>query len=511
MTVESRGVGVLIAAIVLLAPSPSRAQDRCVAAIRGLAAQSPRARIRELRDARVHHDVIGDGASCVRDSAALVVRALALGPYRARGAIHWPEVRSAFLGGVADARTDGAMWSGRGANLQLSGGASLDVGALHVLVAPALWWSENRWFDVYGSRDTSRNVFASPWYSGDYSMDFPLRFGAAPFVTLDPGESAIWGEWKNVRAGVSTSTQGWGPGLRGRLLLGQDAPGIPRFFAGSLAPLMTPAGSISAVTFLGRLVESRFFDFDPANDTRWLWGLTAAYSPGQSGIATFGFTNGVMWSEAPGRTSEMMTTLYAEVRSPQETGRAWLEVGRMGLPPLGEFLRVPYSGIAYLAGFEYGAPVGRGVVLVSAEAANLEQPTDNRDARPQDFYTSDEIAHGWSHRGRPLGTAGPGTQSQWLGVDWVAGRWSSGVFGERVRWHEDAFLREYLPYPNRHDVSLRFGIKAGAVFGQYEATMELSTGKRLNYLFQNGSYIPGLPTVDVRIPQLRVRFVPISR
>jgi hypothetical protein len=216
------------------------------------------------------------------------------------------------------------------------------------------------------------------------------------------------------------------------------------------------------------------------------------------------------WFEGP---VNQMATVYLQARSTSDAFRGWLEIGRMGhLPSLRRLFTVPYAGIAYLAGFEHATRFQRGALLVSAEVINLEQPRDVRGEQPRDFYSSIDVPQGWTHRGRPLGVAtGPGTQSQWLSFDWIATRWSLGLFGERVRWNEDALLREYLAYANRHDVSLRAGFKAGATLLGYEASLEVSTGKRFNYLFQNGTYIPGFQTVDIAIPQLRLSVTPLGR
>ena len=104
---------------------------------------------------------------------------------------------------------------------------------------------------------------------------------------------------------------------------------------------------------------------------------------------------------------------------------------------------------------------------------------------------------------------GPGGNSQWVSLDWVTPTRSVGFFVERVRWNEDAFIRQYLPYLNRHDVTMRVGIRGGTVYRGQEVNVELSGGKRINYLFQNGSYIPGFNTVDVTLSELRVSITPL--
>ena len=99
----------------------------------------------------------------------------------------------------------------------------------------------------------------------------------------------------------------------------------------------------------------------------------------------------------------------------------------------------------------------------------------------------------------------------WVAIDRLTSRWSLGMYGERVRWNNDALYREYLAYPNRHDVSLRAGVRAGARWLGYDALLDASWGRRINYLFQNSTYLPSYRTVDVRVPQLRFSLTPLVR
>ena len=143
---------------------------------------------------------------------------------------------------------------------------------------------------------------------------------------------------------------------------------------------------------------------------------------------------------------------------------------------------------------------------------NLEQGISVAERPGHDFYTGIATPQGWTQRGQLLGAGtGPGGQSQWVAIDRLTSRWSIGMYGERVRWNNDALYREYLAYPNRHDVSLRAGIRAGARGLGYDALLDVSWGRRINYLFQNATYLPGYRTVDVRIPQLRFSLSPRDR
>jgi hypothetical protein len=247
-------------------------------------------------------------------------------------------------------------------------------------------------------------------------------------------------------------------------------------------------------------------------------GFNLAWSPDSTGDFAVGLAHASMRTGSPYShgvrklhgPSDQMNSLYARVQAPSDGLRAWFEVARADtLASLRQFVRVPYQGLSYLVGISQAIQLHSSSLLLSAEAADLEQYTDVRGTPTQDFYTSRDIPQGWTQRGVLLGDGiGPGGNSQYVALDWVGATRSAGFFVERVRWNEDAFLRQYLPYLNRHDVTMRLGVRGGTTYRDQEVNVELSAGKRINYLFQNGSYFPGYNTVDVTLSQLRVSVTP---
>jgi hypothetical protein len=503
--------------------SPAYAQATCVAGARQLSTLSPRERLATV-DAprRADRDVIGDASACLVQPASLsTVFSGNIAGYPLHIAVQPTIVRSAFLGGVDDPRDDGPAWNGRGANYFVRSGVSADVAWVHAVVAPELWYAQNKPFELFPSGSTTRNSFASPWYVAPNSIDLPSRFGAEAFSELDLGESAVWASVGPIDAGTSASTQRWGPGERGTLIIGPDAPGIPRVFVRTSRPLVTRVGAFSGAWFVGTLTESRFFDDSTSNDRRGISALNLAWSPSDSSAFVVGIAHGAQRAGNYFTSSsdslkkihgpvQQINEIYAQFRDPLTGIRAWTEIGRAGaLPKEQQFFAIPYQGLAYVVGADRALFSRRGTVLVSFEAANLEQPTDIRGETKQDFYTSADIPQGWTQRGQLLGySTGPGSNSQYLSVDWIARGWSLGAFTERVRWNEDAFIRQYQPYPNRHDVTIRGGLRGGIVWRGTEFSLEGGIGHRLNYLFQNATFLPGYRTVDVSVPSLRFAISP---
>ncbi len=132
------------------------------------------------------------------------------------------------------------------------------------------------------------------------------------------------------------------------------------------------------------------------------------------------------------------------MQAPDDGLRAWVEIGGAGaLPGMRQFMTVPYQGITYRFGAERAIAMHGGTLLLTGEAADLEQPTDIRGQATQDFYTSSDIPQGWTQRGQILGDGiGPGGQSQWFAVDWVTPK----PFDGRVH-RTGAVERRRIPAP----------------------------------------------------------------
>ncbi|MDP1858506.1 MAG: hypothetical protein Q8K82_07545 [Gemmatimonadaceae bacterium] len=440
-----------------------------------------------------------------------------------------PDVRVARSDGVPDTRADGALWAGRGSSTLVRAGVTFDWSVLHLAILPELWTSENRPFDFLPGTDPARVSLSSPFYVDRNSLDLPSRMGRDRTTQITPGQSAVWLEAKSWAVGWSSSNLWWGSGVRDALFIGPNAGGIPRTFVRTTRPIQTRAGRLSAEYFFGYVTESRFFDRDPDNDKRSLSAAALTWSPSASENVVVGIARGVMrrspdstastgraiadaWLSASPEAVDKMVALFARVVLPRSGLRAFAELARASPIVVRDLLTVPQEGLAYQVGVERLLRGRRAKWLLHVEAMNLEQGISVTDRPSRDFYTGNATPQGWTQRGQLLGAGiGPGGQSQWVSADRIAARWSLGLYGERVRWNNDALYREYLPFPNRHDVTLTAGVRAGLRAIGYDAMLDASWGRRINYLFQNNSYLPGYRTVDVRIPQLRLTLTPVAR
>ena len=454
------------------------------------------------------------------------------------GALHlqWPSVQLVAAEGIPESRSDGALWAGRGLSTLVRMGAAFQAGPLHLALAPELWGSANRPYDLLRStalmddstRWAPRSPLASPFYYGPHTLDLPSRLGVLPLRVVAPGQSAAWLSGRGVDAGVSTSNSWWGPGVRDGLLLGPGASGIPRVFLRTTRPLRTRTGSWRGEWFVGTLTESRWFDQETANDRRSIGALRIEWSPNgtpglilgaaravqsvQQGALPFShFTD--VWRSTTAIGADQMAALFASLTTPGMRTYAEVVTAR---PPsaLEAFLAGPADDLGYQLGVERRLVRAGTVWLLHAEVMNTDPGISRRDRPARDFYAGASVPHGWTQRGQLLGAGiGPGGSSQWLAVDRMGKRISVGAYAERVRWNNEVLPRLYLPTIFRHDVTVRGGVRASVrqsrVGVPYLLSLDASWGTRLNYLFQNTTWIRDFRTVDVRVPQLRLTVTPV--
>jgi len=415
------------------------------------------------------------------------------------------------LSALAGPRVDGAMWAGRGLSVLGRVGFYVDVNRFHLALVPEVWRAENRPFFVLPNLDPTRSRYASPFYTAPASIDWPIRMGADPILQFGLGQSAFWYQADRWMLGWSSSALSWGP-ARTPLLMSANADGVPRVFASTARPLAPRAGLWTALVVSGELVRSRVFDRDISNDRRSLNFLGVTWTPRDSSAVTLGLARAVsnlqsartardlvaaLARQSPSTHDELLS-FFVRVQRPDGRLRGWVELVHQGPLRLRELLTESRAELGYTFGVEAADRRAKGSVLYLAEVANVEQSRTIADREVHDFYSGFGTPHGWTNRGQMLGAGmGPGGQSQFLSADWIATRWSVGGLLERIRWGEDALYKQYLPYPNRHDVTVRAAVRAGVSRGTLEYQMELSWGRRVNYLFQNAEYIRDYRSVDV--------------
>ncbi|HEY0021077.1 MAG TPA: capsule assembly Wzi family protein [Longimicrobium sp.] len=450
-----------------------------------------------------------------------------------------PEARLVHNSNLPFSLNQGGMHAGRGANLLVSAGVRAHAGPVSVTLFPRFIREGNREFQtlVYAG-DEARSPFASPWHWGIESADLPLRFGRRSRIRAGLGESAVTVTAGAVRAGASTESQWWGPGVRNALVLSSNAGGFPHLFLATSRPLRTRAGTVEARWILGRLSQSAYFD-TLTNRPRALSGVVATLQPAFDPGLTLGFARTVYGpaggagrafdafrgvghpnvtaagdtARAPGEGRDQVASVFFRWVFPASGLEAYGEWARTDLPSsLRDLLEQPDRSQGYTVGAQWAAPAGAGLVRVQAEATTLEQ-TPRAGKRVASFYTSRAVPQGYTHRGQVLGAAiGPGGSGQWLAADYVRPGWRAGALAGRIRWENDAMYRlAPQPSPNAHDVSVFAGARGAYRVGPFDLAAELVVGRRANYLFQNVATGTERRTVDVPNRTLTLTLSPAPR
>jgi hypothetical protein len=474
-----------------------------------------------------------DSAAAAADSVADAAATPLPRPMPVRVHAILPSVTAVRNSDLPVSMNDGLLWAGRGWNVLAAAGVRISAGPVTLVLAPQVAHSQNEAFFIFPGRDSTRSAFSSPWYAQGRSADLPLRFGNEAITVWDWGQSSIGVRAKGVVAGAATENQWWGPGYRNAIVLSNNAPGFPHLFVRTASPRRTLLGEVEAKWVLGGLTRSLYFDDDSSRDGRSFNGFIGTLRPADPitiGVARAVYarsSGGAIASHAfdflfrggsrvpagdsvASRGGEQVTSVFARWVSPADGAEVYAEWARAALPGSPrDFLAAPNHTQGYTLGGQWARPAGRGAVWLQGELTYLEPSPTIRSRYTPGFYTSAAVVEGYTQRGQVLGAAiGPGSSSQWLGLDYMAPAWRVGVFGSRVRWHEDAhnLLRNPAGEQRRsrsHDVSVEAGVRGGLQLRGWDLSAQLGVSNRFNYLFQNPDVPYGLPENPGDISDIR--------
>ncbi len=223
---------------------------------------------RELKKL-IPKDSLNSWASRLRDDSKSS-RGIRYGLIQPTAAIHY---NSAFAYGS----NDGPIWAGRGLTSSVQAGFHASMGPLSLTFAPMAFRAENQAFDILPTDRKGPASFGNPQFAG---VDRPQRFGTTPYSKFDLGQSSFRIDLPFVSAGVSTANEAWGPGQEFPVILGNNAAGFPRIFAGTSEPLNIFIAKVQAHVVWGELFQS---DFSPVTGSQ---DYTSRAEPGTRRFAT---------------------------------------------------------------------------------------------------------------------------------------------------------------------------------------------------------------------------------
>lgn len=421
----------------------------------------------------------------------------------------FPSVSMIKNTGFPDDRNNGALWAGRGSNVQVSAGVAFRHGRLSGAIIPGFYYQENLDFEIVTAmQPPGYSHFIHPWHPG--RIDWPQRFGRDRFSSFDLGQSHLRYEDRGLALTLATENLWLGPAQRYPLLLGNTAPGFAHIAFGTARPHDIRIGALEARAFWGRLEESPWFDGDRTNDRRVIAGFSAELQPWALPGLYLGFTRIHVVPSAGLSFGRKFIAPFFEVGGDDGTltdhpGYRLLGLsGRWVFPEAGfefygewatrahwsgirDFLREPGRGQAFMVGFQHVSAAGRRWVRTYGELVQLGGSAHlPQYGGPISFYTDPRVPQGHTHRGQLLGTSiGPGSDAQILGIDLITGWTTIGVFAERIRRDEDSYFTYWTRYYGRdaHDVALRAGIRQTLFFGPFSLGWELVSEDRRNRTF----------------------------
>jgi len=415
-----------------------------------------------------------------------------------------------------------AAWYGRGNTTELSGGVYVTSDYFTIHLNPKFVYVQNQ--DFLRSRFIRRDSDGNPLYEPENlgpAFDNPFRFGPDSFSTFDLGYSSIRFHYKDFETGISTEPLWWGPVNRYPLIMSNNAPGIPHAFIGTRNPVSIPyLGHIQMQWIMGYPRESDYYDGAGAGETRFTNALNFAYSPVIFPNLTIGLTrvfhlyeeDGFHFSNVtrmfdPFSRSRVVRTqgddeirqdrnqtasAYFHLQLPEANAEIYAEYYREDHSyDFRDFINQPHHNSGYAFGFQKISYVP----LVEFIKTNLEitnlTTSQLRQVRHQTFfYTHSRIRQGHTNRGQILGAAiGPGSNSQFFGLDAYQSDYKFGFFVQRVVDNDNFHFREGSASLSptefgdyfRHRVDLNVGLNFLYGPGPFYLNSRLVWTKAYNY------------------------------
>lgn len=434
-------------------------------------------------------------------------------PRRAQIRLLRPDAKIYYNSTFPVTTADGPTWAGRGVTGELKLGVVMDVGRVHLQLAPHLFLAENAPFALAPNGLVGRRAFADARFPS--TIDAPQRFGSRSYGRIDGGNSTLSLRLPGVALGVSTAAQAWGPGREYPLVLSGNSGGFPHGFIGTSTPLNLGIFSLHTRIVAGTLKQSGFSPVDTGNTKRWASaGVVTIIPRGLRGLE-FGFTRFVQAKATGNIPTPTEAGRVFQRAAPDNVGNLasenqvasmffrWAFPGK-GFELYGEYskedytidfrrlLQYPDDLRAYAFGLQrvlQNKP--QQVDLLRFELVNAELSSSNRGERgdletrtlyqPFPPYLHGEVRQGHTNNGLFLGSAQAYGGAAWrLGFDRYHPKGRSSFIIERT------LRMDWLPVLNladrgvRPDVIWAIGAEALRFKGRRELAATVQTGINLN-------------------------------
>ena len=435
--------------------------------------------------------------------------------------LHSPIIQNTTNSRFPFGENNGAAWYGRGNSTEFRGGLYITSTYLTINFYPHIIHQDNTDF-LYPRFISRRGGDVRYLHEGiGNSLDAPFRFGPESFTTFDWGNSSIRLHYNQFETGISTEPLWWGPAIQYPLVMSNNAPGIPHFFLASREPISIPYfGSIQFRWMFGYPEESEYFDGVGSGETRFTNAANFAYTPPFFENLTVGLTRVYHVFEEDGFDLRNLSLVFDPVRRSSLVSRQGedgtrqrrnqtasvyfhLLIPEANAEIYAEFFREDHSydfrdlfvQPNHNSAYTFGLQKISHVPIVDFIKTNLEftnlTASQLQQVRPQTFfYTHSRIRQGHTNRGQILGAAiGPGSNSQFFGMDAYRSNYKFGVFVQRVVDNDNFHFREGSASLSptefgdyfRHRVDLNLGLNFLYGPGSFYLNSRLVWTKAYNY------------------------------
>lgn len=428
--------------------------------------------------------------------------------------IYNPILANTYNSNLPYGGNNSAAWYGRGWTTELQAGGWITSDYLTVTFRPHLSLQQNKSFGK--PRFIPINSEGEPIYRSIIpGIDKPFRFGSDSYTTIDLGQSSVRLHYRQLEAGISKENLWWGPGVQYALLMSNNAPGVKHAFLGTQSPIPLPLnlGKIEFRLIGGWPEDSKYYSGINSDRQRFMSGTNFIYSPSilrglhlgfsrivheyvpAEGLSFDNFVSSLNFGDrqtSSSDTQNQLVSVYFRWVFPESNAEIYGEYFREdSFFDMRDLFLEPDHDRAYTIG---GQKIIRSNWInffkVNLEINNLV-PNRVDEVRPQTYYyTHSRIRQGHTNKGQILGaTIGPGSGSQYLGVEGYFDRGMLGIFIQRVEQNDFfhyEFYEELLTQPElkdiwRHRVNLNIGLSSHFKHGPFLFTGKLVWNKNYNY------------------------------
>lgn len=403
---------------------------------------------------------------------------------------------------------DGPVWSGRGLTVSGSGGGRIRVRWLSVALEPVAFLAQNAPFTLQPNGRTGAEAY-NDWVSPG-QIDMPQRFGAKPYGRIDAGESHLRADLFGLTAGIATESQMWGPAVEYPLILGTNAGGIPRLFAGTSAPVDLRIARGHVLILWGRTDETEYGPSDVRRHlataavgslsingtglelgaTRFIHGLWP--SNGFRGMPWLRVFQGILAANISGldrnptQADNQIASAFFRWAPPAAGFEIYGEFGREDRSyNLRDLIQEPDHAAAYTVGFQRAWKLANQdrLTVIRGEILNSRVSHLQQAASQYSWYSHGTAVQGHTQHGQVLGSVGAhGGGAATLAVDWYTPKGRLTARWDRIMVAENRSSTG-LPQSGRADVIHSWGLERGQWWAGHESTTGLSLAREFNRHF----------------------------